>query len=484
MNFDFLKDLCGLGRVYENCNNAEKLAVAMPAQSMLAARKSAELIAKFIYMAAHNVETEDMTFADILSDTSVTDFVNNGEFMDALHFIEESGDAEETAETAVTVLRDLQYVAGETACMLRLIDDYPVFEDEIVASSDDAFIDEEDIDKKAREMFLEYAKDFDVREERDRYMKEKDFHDYINYHFNADAEMHERLEFYYKPKQTALIESLGMYLLHLLCLSIKCSQRKEAQNDFYDTLDARLVIDGLTYSFNDKDAFIEAVVEKLPKANGFIIDVSYPGISIKYLDGKLNECGDSKLDMLIKDTDWTGLGMLELLQQYKRRNPFEYKLSAFLPGCGEFEHVKISKGRDIDVMSACTYSEDLLDKDIDGVWWSYSLDLGVEFDFEKHRDVLLKLQDIVRGSIPEDEIKYCEEVWEDGEVNLLCAGNQWCCSRMREVQDFLDKVNEVLLPIKDEVSASTNGSWEARNDFAVATWVWTDEGFKVIGTYF
>ena len=55
---------------------------------------------------------------------------------------------------------------------------------------------------------------------------------------------------------------------------------------------------------------------------------------------------------------------------------------------------------------------------------------------------------------------------------------------MREVQDFLDKVNEVLLPIKDEVSASTNGSWEARNDFAVATWVWTDEGFKVIGTYF
>lgn len=153
MNFDFLKDLCGLGRVYENCNNAEKLAVAMPAQSMLAARKSAELIAKFIYMAAHNVETEDMTFADILSDTSVTDFVNNGEFMDALHFIEESGDAEETAETAVTVLRDLQYVAGETACMLRLIDDYPVFEDEIVASSDDAFIDEEDIDKKHARCF-------------------------------------------------------------------------------------------------------------------------------------------------------------------------------------------------------------------------------------------------------------------------------------------------------------------------------------------
>ena len=55
---------------------------------------------------------------------------------------------------------------------------------------------------------------------------------------------------------------------------------------------------------------------------------------------------------------------------------------------------------------------------------------------------------------------------------------------MREVQDFLDKVNEVLLPIKDEVSAETKGPWEAKDHFAAATWVWTDEGFKVIGTRF
>ena len=49
MNFDFLKDLRGLGYIYENCSNAEKLAINMPVQSVFTSRKSAELLAKFIY---------------------------------------------------------------------------------------------------------------------------------------------------------------------------------------------------------------------------------------------------------------------------------------------------------------------------------------------------------------------------------------------------------------------------------------------------
>ena len=53
MNFDFLKGLRGLGYVYENCNNAQKLAMTMPVQSVFTARKSAELLAKFIYIAAN-----------------------------------------------------------------------------------------------------------------------------------------------------------------------------------------------------------------------------------------------------------------------------------------------------------------------------------------------------------------------------------------------------------------------------------------------
>ena len=54
MNFEFLKGLGGLQYVYKNCSNAEKLAISMPVQSVFTSRKSAELLAKFIYMAAHN----------------------------------------------------------------------------------------------------------------------------------------------------------------------------------------------------------------------------------------------------------------------------------------------------------------------------------------------------------------------------------------------------------------------------------------------
>ena len=45
----------------------------------------------------------------------------------------------------------------------------------------------------------------------------------------------------------------------------------------------------------------------------------------------------------------------------------------------------------------------------------------------------------------------------------------------------MDEINKVLLPIKNEIDAGGEGIWEVRNEFAVATWDWTDEGFKVIG---
>ena len=66
MNFDFLKDVPQLKYVYENCSNAEKLAMTMPVQSVFTSRKSAELLAKFIYLASHNEKMETMNFVDIL----------------------------------------------------------------------------------------------------------------------------------------------------------------------------------------------------------------------------------------------------------------------------------------------------------------------------------------------------------------------------------------------------------------------------------
>lgn len=126
MNFDFLKGLQGLGYIYENCTNAEKLAMTMPVQSVFTSRKSAEQLAKFIYIAAHNQVMDGLSFADILADRAVRDYVTR-DVLNAFHYIRKNGNRavhgndDETPEEAVKVLEDLHFVAGETAYMLEYL---------------------------------------------------------------------------------------------------------------------------------------------------------------------------------------------------------------------------------------------------------------------------------------------------------------------------------------------------------------------------
>ena len=52
---------------------------------------------------------------------------------------------------------DLHYVAGEIACRVGLIDDYPDFDHEITSYPDAVYVDEQDIERKAKEMFADYV---------------------------------------------------------------------------------------------------------------------------------------------------------------------------------------------------------------------------------------------------------------------------------------------------------------------------------------
>lgn len=487
MNFDFLEGLRGLGYVYENCNNAEKLAMTMPVQSVFTSRKSAELLAKFIYLAAHNQEIENLTFADILSDTTFRKFVNSRDIIDAFHYIRKSGnravhsDDEETAEDAVSVLQDLHYVAGETACMLGLIDDYPMFENHIASFPEVKYSVDEDIDEKARRMFLAYVEEFNAQQERDRYMEIKDTDMLITYAIEGDIEMHEHLKFERKPKQAEIIEYLQAYLSTLARLSIERSPDKAKELGLSDpvTLDVKLTIGNKIYTSADLPSFYDAICNELPAADGFAIDCKCDGVLREFFHEEPDENGSARINMIRKDAVWTGAGMLDTLQRYKRRDLFEYKLAAFYPDSGEFKYEKLLNGREIDVLSTC--AEKIVDQVFDEEWWSYSLNLWADFDTDKYQEKLLKLQDLVRTSVPQSEVSYCEDAWEEGEVHLLCNGIQWNCDCLREIQNFLDKVNAILLPIKDEVEAGGDGTWEVRNEFAVATWDWTEEGFKVKG---
>ncbi len=483
MNFDFLEGLSGLGAVYKNCNNAEKLAMTMPEQSVITSRKSAELLAKFIYMTAHHQEIENLTFADILLDATFQKFVNSRDIINAFHYIRKSGnrvvhgDVEETAEDAVSVLQDLHYIAGETACKLELIDDYPEFDNHIVPFPDAKYSDDEDIDEKAREMFLSYLEEL----EQEQYIQIEDRDMHFMYTIEGNIEMHEYLKFDHKPRQIQVIEYLQDYLFTLLRLSVERSLEKAENHDPSRAviLDAKLTIGDKTYTSADLASFLAAINEELPKADEFIIDCKCDGILREFYSEEPNENGTERLNMIRKDAVWRGAGMFDTLLQYKRRDSFEYKLSAFYPDSGEFKYEKIFNGKEIDVLSTCT--EEIVDRVFDEEWWSFSLNLCVFFDTDIYHDEFLKLQNLVRTSIPQSEVQYCESAWEDGDIHILCNGIQWDCKCLREIQNFLDKVNEILLPIKDVIEAGGDGTWEVRNEFAVATWDWTNEGFKVKG---
>ena len=488
MNFEFLKDLKGLGRIYENCTNAEKLAMTMPVQSVFTSRKSAEILARFIFMAAHKQEMEGLTFADILSDTTVRRFIKNRDVLDAFHYIRKSGnravhsDDAETPEEAITVLQDLHSVAGETACMLGLINDYPLFEDRIETYPDAVFWDEKEIDKKAQEMFFAYVQKFNAQQERDQYIEQQDY-DWLNYSIEGNVEMHEYLEFRYKPNEVELIEYLQAYLGTLIRLSIERSPDEAVELGLSDpvTLDVKLIIGDRVFSSNETKEFVNAIFEELPKAKGFIIDCKCNGVLREYFNDE-EEDGIGRFNMIRKDAVWTGAGMLDKLEGYKRRRNFVYKLAVFYPDSGEFLYKKIENGKEIDPLDCC--SEAIVDMVFSEEWWSWNLDLYAEFDYEKHADILEELHNIVRCSIPKTEVNYCEGSWEDGDLQILCSSIQWNCKSLREVQTFLDKINAVLLPIKDEIDADAMGTWEIKSEFAVATWKWTDGGFKVVGTVY
>ena len=140
----------------------------------------------------------------------------------------------------------------------------------------------------------------------------------------------------------------------------------------------------------------------------------------------------------------------------------------------------IMGGKEIDIQSLC--DEQIVQKTFDEEWWSWDLNLYADFDFDKYPHQLNKLHEIVRKYVPQNEIQYCENAWDDGDNHILCNSIQWNCPCLREVQDFLDKINEVILPIKDEADLVCDGLWQIQNCFAFATWNWTEDGFKVTGT--
>lgn len=483
MNFEFLKDLTGLEAIYGPCTDAEELAISKPYLSMTAARKSAELLARFIYIASHYEAAEGISFVDILRDDKVRSYINNRSVENAFHHIRRSGNSavhgendEIRKEQAIAILEDLHYVAGETAKRLKLINNYPAFDSDIAENPNATFNEKQAVAEKAQEMFLSYLK-----EEREKHLVSFDSDNQAHYDYfsKSIAIMHEYLEFSKQTNMKTTLEYIKKYLQYIACSAVAIKDDeydKECDDLFWDKLivDLVLSVDDKQYRLCKEDCGTGKMpdgiikgIQALETASTFSVDVfadgNFRGFYLDVIDTTIKE-SIRKID---EESPWMGHGMSEYLESIRRREQFTYKgIFVYNTHNYDSEVYYIKDGKSYNPELICT--PDILNDQNHIIWTGSSIILTVDFDFDTYPGLIEKLHEEVRNSIPKEEVPYVEDIWEEEEYGVLLNGTDWAVDDLMIVQDFLNRINTILEPIKDSCTYFIEHCWYNLNDFAVA----------------
>lgn len=283
---------------------------------------------------------------------------------------------------------------------------------------------------------------------------------------SSNITLHEYIEFREKPSNPGIVRELQGYFASL-CMPVLQYQYGDAQRGAPLDFRATVEIDGAEpiLSQNLLD-FVNIILYKLPTAERFKIESFYQGEEFRW-----DKC---------KPWELSG-DLLKFFETGMEYEKFCFKQFAFYSSSGEYEAFKIVDGKWVNFRNE--YTPDIIHKEFGTDWGCWNLDMSVDFDFEKHSDILEQLHAAVKKHVPADEYDYCLGAWEDGELQILINSISWFTPKLSVVQDFLDEINKILLPIKDECECGAQGDWFMEEEnFAVATWDWFDDGFKVVGT--
>ncbi len=464
MNFDFIKDLDGLKYAYEYCNNAEELALSKPDLSMISSRKSAEMLAKLIYLNTYSEESGPLTFANILNDDGVKKYLGSSKILDAFHFIRKKGNiaAHElnpvSSDTAVSVLSRLHYIVGEAAKKMGLIKNYPEFREDI-KSNDDV----KPLENEATGMMAKKIYDDLVIANHKLDMLKSDFEELNNpwHYISNTVELFDRLQFEEKPKNILTIKKIQEYyeLLGIRAMQCELHTKDDEYSPVSFMCELKYNKDGILYKVTGTRDFLFELIYNLQDFDGFEIYTEYIGPS---------PWDDREFSKMFYKTIEEDIGETE---------KFNYRLIAYYHGHGQARCHKYIDGKKIDLL----WTDDVEHFDSRGLWYTTGVSLRIDFDFGAHPDILAALQDITREYMPEDELDYIESCWMNNPGQLV-PGVQFVVYTMKYVQKFLDEVNAVIKPIADECQILSYGEWWLIEfPFGKATWDLTDDGLKVIG---
>lgn len=133
-------------------------------------------------------------------------------------------------------------------------------------------------------------------------------------------------------------------------------------------------------------------------------------------------------------------------------------------------------------------------------WFGCFIDMDAVYDFENNPDVLEYIRNIVRKHIPDDEIEYCEDSWDEGNTQNILAGIQWLPNSILEVNDFIEELNlfnqsignEIRFKISDYKRSSTEEHdednaemitmWVSFDHFAIVELIASKDGLYLVGT--
>jgi hypothetical protein len=467
MNFEFIRDIDGLNRAFDSCSNAEELAISMPDLSMIASRKSAEVLAKFVYLVSHSEEAEDMSFADILSNDIVKQYLNNRNVLEAFHFIRKNGNIavhtleNKTSNDSLKVLKNLHFAFGEVAKRMRLITKYPQF-DANLELNESAKFEDIDVNAIANAAYSDYILALNrVEKIKKEFMRRCSKVNIIP----GLVDLNEVLEFKNKPLSDETISYIQEHFAFLAMYSLNAIRGELHLQEFDTKYSCELTIYGDNgYTTQNHIKFIEGILYDLPHAEGFKITSIYQGPSVApWFNAEVREEFRSTVSKIGKTESFT-------------YSIFEFLYNHGSGGCSKFEN-----GKWVNLESQ--FSTDIIDCDFGEDWWCWNMDLSVEFDFDKHPKILESLHNTVRKHVPVDQLQYCEKAWKGGDVQILLNSITWTPRTLRPVQDFLDEINIVLAPIIKECDG-WGGDFclcQTKPPFAVADFVWSDIGFSIRG---
>lgn len=468
MNFDFIKNLDGLNLAYKPCTNAEELVVSKPDLSMIASRKSAEMLAKFIYLNAYAEEASYLTFSDILNDATVKKYLGNKAIIDAFHFIRKKGNEAvhtldtESSDTALSVLSRLHFVFGETAKKLELIKFYPEFKEEIEENNKANLLEVDEPGKMAKEMYDQYI----VSKYKLNRLK-NDFQELMSsVHFiPGGVDLNEYIRFDDKPKHTDTIVKIQEHFGFVGMEALKAI-REGIDHEEYDMPDViyrcRLTIKGEKgYSTTSLTEFIYGIMYDLPDAEGFEIESYYYGPSLAPWFN--NDAPEEFNEIILHDIADT--------------EEYTYVIFEWLYNHGAGQCNKIVNGKYV----ASEEYKDIIEKEFENDWWCWNICLNIEFDYEKYPDILEALRNAVRKHIPEDQVEYCENDWEES-PEILLSSIQWPMKDLVKIRDFAKEINEIIEPIRKECDVIIDGDWyQTVKPFGVAGFDWDNREFGFSG---